>query len=296
LGVNRDGADLEAPARMARPKRIQFPGATYHAMSRGNRKHRIYADNRERRAFLDIVGEAAVRYTVECAGYTLQGNHYHLVLHTPLGNIALFMKFVNGKFTQYINRRHNLRGHVFEGRYKAIVIDDTCYLRAALAYVARNPIEAGLVARPEQWKWSSYAAAQGLCAPEPFLAESWIRRAFPAASLHESREMFEQLVKRLPTIDFDGRQFILANKRTSAHVRELIGMTMYMMEIPRSYKALARPDLRELLACVTADERAIAIRRAHVMYGYLLSEIARCLCVHPTTITRLLARSRTKLK
>jgi REP element-mobilizing transposase RayT len=281
---------------MPRGKRIQFQGATYHVMSRGNRKSPIYEDNCDRRVFLNIVGDAAVRYRVECPGYSLQGNHYHLVLHTPRGNIASFMQLVNGTFTQHINRRHKLRGHVFEGRYKAIVIDDTSYLRAALAYVARNPIEAGLVARPEQWQWSSYAAAQGLRAPEPFLTESWIRRAFPAATLDESRRMFAQLVERLPAIPFDDRKFILADRRTSAHVRELIGITMYMMEIPRSYKALARPDLRELLACVTRDERATAIRRAHVMYGYMLSEIARCLGVHPTTITRLLARSRPRLK
>ena len=280
---------------MARAKRIQFPGATYHVMSRGNRKNPIYSDNRDRRAFLDIVGDAAVRYTVECPGYSLQGTHYHIVLHTPRGNIALFMKLVNGSFAQYINRRYKLRGHLYEGRYKAIVIDDTTYLRAALAYVARNPIEAGLVAEPEQWEWSSYAAAQGLRAPEPFLTESWIQRAFPAATLTESRQMFEQLVKRLPALPFDERQSVLADRRTSARVRELIGMTMYMMEIPRSYKALARPDLPELLACVTRDERAAAIRRAHVLYGYQLSEIARCLGVHPTTITRLLASSRRKI-
>lgn len=261
-------------------------------MSRGNRKCLIYEDHRDRRTFLDIVGEAAERHGVECAGYTLQGTHYHVIVHTPRGNIAAFMQAVNGPYTQYVNRRYKLRGHLLEGRYKAIVIDDTNYLRTAMAYVARNPIEAGSVAKPEQWRWSSYAAAQGLCAPEPFFTASWIQRAFPANTLAESRKLFAELVTRLPAVEWDERKFIVADKETSAKVRELIGMTMYMHEVPRAYKALARPDLRQLLACVTQTERVIAIRRAHVMYGYKLSEIARCLAVHPTTITRLLARTR----
>jgi putative transposase len=264
-------------------------------MSRGNRKCPVYEDNRDRRVWLNIVGDAAERYAVECGGYTQQTTHYHMVLRTPRGNIARFMKVVNGSYSQYFNRRHKWKGHLFEGPYKAIVIDDTRYLRAALAYVARNPVEAGTVAAPELWKWSSYAAAQGLCKPEPFFDPSWVSRAFPASTIAESREMFAQLVKRLPDVPFDGNKFVLADKPTTARVRELIGMTMYMMEVPRAYKALARPDLKDLLTWVTRDERATAVRRAHVVYGYLLTEIARCLAVHPTTISRLLAPFRAKI-
>ncbi|MBY0497171.1 MAG: transposase [Cyanobacteria bacterium] len=281
---------------MATGKRIQFCGAVYHVMSRGNRKCRIYEDHRDRRVWLNIVRGAAERYHVDCGGYTLQHTHYHIVLETPRGNIARFMKAVNGDFAKYFNARHKWKGHLFEGPYKAIVIDDTTYLRAALAYVARNPVEARMVAEPELWQWSSYAAAQGLCEPEPFFNPSWVERAFPAATVDESRRMFAELVKRLPDVPFDGNQFVLADRRTSARVRELIGMTMYLSEIPRAYKALARPDLRQLLTWVTRDERATAVRRAHVVYGYMLAEIARCLAVHPTTITRLLARSRARIR
>lgn len=281
---------------MARATRIRFCGATYHVMSRGNRKNRIFEDHRDRRAFLEIVQDAVARHLVECPGYCLMDTHYHFIVHTPKANISQFMKLVNGRFTQYINRRHKLTGHVFEGRFKAIVIDGSSYLRAALAYVARNPVEAGLVADAERWQWSSYAAALGLCAPESFLATTWIQRAFPSKTVQQSRQMFKQLVERLPEIDFDETAIVLGDKNACADVRELIGMTMYLLEIPRSYKALGRPDLRGLLACVTRSERAAAIRRAHVVHGYLLSEIARCLEVHPSTISRLIARSRPKLR
>ena len=293
---NQFGLCLVCNRTVANRKRIQFCGAVYHVMSRGNRKCRIYEDNPDRRVWLEIVRRATEEYNVECAGYTLQLTHYHMVVRTPRGNIARFMKVVNGDFAQYFNRRHKWKGHLFEGPYKPIVIDDTTYLRAALAYVARNPVEAKMVAEPQLWKWSSYAAAQGLCEPEPFFDPSWIERAFPAATVEESRQMFAQLVNRLPDVPFDGNSFVLANRPTSARVRELIGMTMYLNEIPRAYKALARPDLQELLKWTTRAERATAVRRAHVVYGYTLSEISRSLAVHPTTITRILARSRGRLK
>lgn len=277
---------------MARQPRIQFCGATYHVMSRGNRKGRIFEDNRDRRKFLSIVADAVARYQVECASYCLMGSHFHLIAHTPRGNISRFMKLVNGRYTQYMNRRHHWTGHVLEGRFKAPIIDDTCYLRTALAYVARNPVEAGLVADAERWEWSSYGAALGFRAPESFVSSAWIQRAFPAATLDESRCMFSDLVTRFhESLVFDEKAVVLGDGQRSGEVRELIGMTMYLDAIPRSYRALARPDLRQLLAHVTPSERTVAIRRAHVIYGYLLAEIADCLGVHPTTVSRLLARS-----
>jgi hypothetical protein len=126
------------------------------------------------------------------------GNHYHFVAHTPRGNIARFMKVVNGRYAQYVNRRHHWTGHLFDGPYKALVIGDTCYLRTAMAYIARNPVEAGLVATPDKWKWSSYAAMVGLCHPEPFLSTTWLQRAFPSMSPDESRQRFTELVNDFP--------------------------------------------------------------------------------------------------
>jgi REP element-mobilizing transposase RayT len=280
---------------MSKQRRIQFSGATYHIMSRGNRKARIFEDDRDRREFLSILADALDRYSVECPSYCLVGNHYHFVAHTPRGNIARFMKVMNGRYAQYINRRHRLTGHLFGGPYKALVIDDTCYLRTAMAYVARNPVEAGFVATPDQWKWSSYAAMVGLCRPEPFLSTTWLQRAFPSLPLEESRQRFAELVSNFPgELVLDHRDVVFGDRELQSEVRELIGRTMYLSDIPRTYRAMARPELSRALSCVTRTERITAIRRAHVVYGYLLSEIARCLEVHPTTISRLLAKSRNR--
>jgi putative transposase len=279
---------------MAKPRRIQFRGATYHVMSRGNRKAHIFEDDCDRRRFLDIVSDALERYVVECPSFCLMGNHYHLIVHTPRANLAPFMKMVNGEYAKSYNRRHRLTGHLFGGPYKPIVIGDSCYLRTAMAYVARNPVEAGLVATPDKWKWSSYAAAVGLCDPEPFMAAGWMERAFPSVSVEESRQRFADLVVHFPgEMMFDERDVAFADQELRADVRELIGRTMYLSELPRAYRAMARPDLSEILSWVTRAERITAIRRAHVIYGYRLSEIARCMGIHPTTISRLLAKSRT---
>ena len=280
---------------MSKQRRIQFCGASYHVMSRGNRKGRIFEDDRDRREFLSILADAVERYGVECSSYCLMGNHYHLIAHTPRGNLARFMKVTNGRFTQYVNRRHHWTGHLFEGPYKSLVIDDTCYLRTAMAYVARNPVEAGFVATPYKWKWSSYAAMIGRCRPEPFLSTAWLQRAFPTMILEESRQRFAELVINFPgELVLDHRDVVFGDRELQTEVRELIGRTMYLSDIPRAYRAMARPELPSLLSCVTRAERVTAIRRAHVVHGYLLSEIARCLGIHPTTISRLLAQSRNR--
>jgi putative transposase len=284
---------LVAERRMARRKRIQFCGATYHVMSRGNRKGRVFEDDRDRRRFLSIVSEALKRYRAECPGYCLMDTHYHLILHTLRPNLSLFMKLVNGQYTQYANRRHGWTGHVLEGRFKSPIIDDTCYLRTALAYVARNPVEAGYVDAPERWKWSSYASAIGLCTPEPCVSTDWVQKAFPSATLTESRQWFTNLVADFPgELKFHECDVVFGNEGLKSEVRELIGRTMYLSELPRSYRALARPPLREVMSCCTQSERVSAILRAHIVYGYKLSEIAACLDVHPTTISRILSRSR----
>jgi REP element-mobilizing transposase RayT len=280
---------------MSKERRIQFCGATYHVMSRGNRKARIFEDDRDRREFLSILADALERYNVECASYCLMGNHYHVVAHTPRGNIGRFMKVVNGRYSQFVNGRHRLTGHLFEGPYKALVIDDTCYLRTAMAYVARNPVDAGLVAAPEQWQWSSYAGMIGLRRPEPFISTTSMLRAFPSLNLEAARQRFTELVLNFPgELMLDHRDVVFGDREFQADIRELIGRTMYLCDLPRAYRALARPELPQLLSSVTRSERVSAIRRAHVVHGYLLSEIARCLAIHPTTISRLLAQSRNR--
>jgi REP element-mobilizing transposase RayT len=154
---------------MSRPLRIEFPGAVYHVTARGDRREPIYRDDADRQAHLQILAEALERFDAEVLAYCLMGNHFHLVLRTRSGALSRLMRHVNGVYTQAFNRRHGLVGHLFQGRFKALLVDRDSYLVALCRYVERNPVAAGLVPHPADWAWSSCRAHLGL-APAP----SWL--------------------------------------------------------------------------------------------------------------------------
>ena len=131
---------------MARRPRIQFPGAIYHVMSRGNRKSPIFADDDDRHQFIARLAEATVRYGIRCYALCLMNNHYHIVCDSPRGNLSDPMRYLNGVYTQDSNRRHQRTGHVFEGRFRSIVVQRESYLRRVVRYVVVNPVRAGIVA------------------------------------------------------------------------------------------------------------------------------------------------------
>lgn len=151
---------------MSRPLRIEFPGAVYHVTARGDRQEPIFVDDKDRLVFMDLLAQALNRHDASVLAYCLMGNHYHLVLCTRQANLSTLMRHLNGVFTLRFNRRHGTVGHVFQGRYKAILVDRDSYLLEACRYVDLNPVRAGMVAAPQDWPWSSYRALVG-AAPAP---------------------------------------------------------------------------------------------------------------------------------
>ncbi len=146
---------------MPRPLRVEYPGAIYHLMSRGDHGEAIFRDDPDRRAFVDTLGEACVKTGWRVHAFCLMGNHFHLVAETPRPNLVAGMKWLLGTYTGRFNRRHQLFGHLFSGRYKSLVIDERGgdYLRIACDYVHLNPARAGLVALDQPlsaYAWSSY--------------------------------------------------------------------------------------------------------------------------------------------
>jgi putative transposase len=146
---------------MPRPLRVQYPGAIYHLMSRGDHREAIFRDDADRRAFLDTLDEACTKTGWQVHAWCLMGNHFHLVAETPQPNLVAGMKWLLGTYTARFNRRHKLFGHLFSGRYKSLVIDERGgdYLRTACDYVHLNPFRAGLIAADEPlsaFVWSSY--------------------------------------------------------------------------------------------------------------------------------------------
>ncbi len=141
---------------MSRPLRIEYPGAWYHVMNRGRRREAIFQSSRDYEMFITVLQEASEMWNLKVAAYCLLSNHYHLLLHTPDGNIARCMRHINGVYTQRYNRRHKKDGQLFRGRYKAVLIDGDNYLLEVLRYIHTNSIKAGLVKNLDDYKWSSH--------------------------------------------------------------------------------------------------------------------------------------------
>ena len=141
---------------MARPLRITFPGAFYHVTSRGNERKAVFKSKRDREKFLDYLESASQRYDALIHAYCLMDNHYHLLLETPSGNLPQIMRHINGAYTTYFNVKRDRAGHLFQGRYKAILVDIDEYAKALSRYIHLNPVRAKVVETPEEYEWSSY--------------------------------------------------------------------------------------------------------------------------------------------
>ncbi len=163
---------------MPRPKRIHYEGAVYHVTSRGNERRKIVADDSNRWMFVRLLGEMARENGVICHAWVLMDNHYHLLLETPAANLSLAMKHFNGVYTQKFNKKNHRVGHLFQGRYKALVVEKESYLKELCRYVVLNPVRAHMVKHPREWKWSSYRATAGLEKPEAWLEVDWILGQF----------------------------------------------------------------------------------------------------------------------
>ena len=141
---------------MARQWRIEYPDALYHVISRGNARQDIFFTDNDRRLFLDLICEFSERFNIEVYAYVLMGNHYHLLLKTPDANLSKGMQWFGTTYTRRFNLTNNQSGHLFQGRFKSIIIENDAYLLRLSCYIHRNPLRAGIVDRLAEFKWSSY--------------------------------------------------------------------------------------------------------------------------------------------
>ncbi|HEX6664393.1 MAG TPA: transposase [Gaiellaceae bacterium] len=147
---------------MTRPHRIEEPGGIFHIATRSVDERHAFGTIEDRWSFLGVLNDVVDEYNWLCKGYCLMGSHYHLIVETPKPNLSLGMQRLNGIYAQRFNGRHARRGHLFGGRFFSVLTGNEQHLLAALRYVARNPVEAGLCARPADWRWGSYRATIGL--------------------------------------------------------------------------------------------------------------------------------------
>lgn len=277
---------------MTRPLRIEFPGAIYHVTSRGNARAPIFLDDSDRHLFLETLGQVVERFNWLCHGYCLMDNHYHLMVETPEGNLAAGMRQLNGVYTQRFNRRHRRVGHLFQGRFKAILVDRDSYLLELCRYVVLNPVRARVVKRAGDYRWSSYRATAGRIKRPAFLSCDWVLSQFgqtKALAQRAYRDFVSAGARgESPWIGLRG-QIILGSDVFMARVQPLLSGKEALKEIPRVQRFVNRPDLAIALArgrLGTKPQRDRAIKVAHLKYGYSLAEIGGYLDLHYTTVSK----------
>jgi putative transposase len=281
---------------MARPLRIEFPGGVYHVTSRGNARQAIFMDNEDRGGFLDVLSMVVERFKWLCHAYCLMENHYHLLIETPNANLSKGMRELNGVYTQGFNRRYRRVGHLFQGRYKAILVEKDNHLLSLCRYVVLNPVGVGLVRRPEQWRWSSYRATVGLAKRPSFLTIDWVLSQFgrrKRVAMEKYRGfVVEGMNKGSPWETLRG-QIFWGTEEFIKRLRGLLDEKGSIKEVPRAQRYVARPSLRGLFKGKKGRERIAEDRTiydAYVRYGYTMREIAEHLGLHYATISRAIKR------
>jgi len=158
---------------VGRPLRIEYPGAHYHVTTRGNERKDVFKSQRDREKFLSYLKSAVIRYDAVIHAYCLLSNHYHILMETPSGNLSQIMQHINGAYTNYFNTKRKRSGHLFQGRFKAILIEADEYATELTRYIHLNPVRAGMVKRPEEHPWSSYRDYVG-----ERIAPEWLKTGF----------------------------------------------------------------------------------------------------------------------
>ena len=262
---------------MTRPLRLEFPNALYHVTSRGDRREAIFEDDDDRLRFLEILGMVVLDHNWLCHGYCLMDNHYHLIIETLDGNLSKGMRQLNGVYTQASNRRHGRSGHLFQGRYKAILVDKDRYLLELSRYVVLNPLRAkGMVKRLEDWPWSSYLAIVG-DAPKPeWLTTDWILSLFGKQrriATEKYRQFVLEGVHHQPEIwsNLKG-QIYLGDAAFVTEMQKRIGEGKNDLNIPQQQKRTIAKPLSEI-----AETRMINILLIKVTVMLFLPNLLLCM-------------------
>jgi len=273
---------------MARPLRLRVPGGIYHVMSRGNARQDIFLDDGDRRRFLATLCTVVERLNVLCHTYCLMGNHYHLLLETPDANLSLAIRQLNGVYAQWFNRSRGRVGHLFQGRFTSKLVERETYLLVVSRYIVLNPVRAGIVRHPSNWKWSSYRAHVGQRESLPFLTNDWLLALFGRPDRPSAQEAYRKFVHEglVDSVPLDDKP-ILGSDAFVASFRESLTGAADLKQVPRVQRFAARPPLREIfMDCMDRRDRDARIREAHIGHGYTMTAIARHLKLHVMTIGR----------
>lgn len=281
---------------MSRPLRLTFAGALYHVTARGNRREAIFIDDRDRTRFNTYLAKVFARFGWRIYAWCQMSNHYHLLVETPYPNLPQGMRQLNGNYANAFNRSHQRLGHVFQGRYKAILVQRESYLLELSRYIVLNPVRAGMVGSAGEWRWSSFRQTAGLDQPVPWLHADVILGQFSHRHCSAIERYAEFVAAGIEATSpwrslrngmfLGDEQFVasnLANNRIDNDIPEVPGE-----QTRRPHRTLQEWER-------SADSRDMAIVGAYLTGAYTLCEIGDYFGLHYSRISRIVNR-RTRKK
>ncbi len=273
---------------MARPLRIEFAGALYHVTARGDGREDICLSDADRCLFLEVLGKVAERFHWTIHAYCLMTNHYHLLVETPDANLSKGMRQLNGVYTQRFNQAHQRVGHVFQGRYKGILVEKEAHLLELARYVVLNPVRARMVRTPDEWPWSSYRAMVGHKPRPEWLETRGILSGFgetePEAIEHYRRFVAQGEGQPSPWAHLKHQVFL----GTDVFVDSLRCQFPAISDLREVPQAKAQPAARPLahFAREYAD-RDTAIAAAYASGAYTMKQIGDYFGLHYSRISKI---------
>lgn len=276
---------------MSRPLSIELAGGLYHVTSRGDRREAIYGDDQDRTDWLAVLGDVCSRFNWRCHAWCQMTNHYHIVVETPEANLSKGMRQLNGVYTQASNHRHGLVGHLFQGRFKAILVERDAYLLELARYVVLNPVRAAMVSQAGDWSWSSYRAMVGAEPAPVWLEIDWVLGQFgeERALARAGYAAFVRQGVGQPSV-WDGlrHQVFLGSEPFVEHHCVAATTPERLREVPRAQR---RPLAKPLADFARRyPDRGEAMARAFQTGVYSMQEIADAFGVHYSTVSRAVRR------
>lgn len=283
---------------MARPLRLELPGATYHVSAEGNGGHPIFRGAEDSALLLEVLGEVCTRYDWRCLAYCLLPERYQIVVETRRATLSQGMRQLNGRYTQSFNRRHGVGGHVFQGRFRAVMVEAPAFLAEVCRDVLRQPVERGLAEDPAAWRWSSLKATAGRLPPgrpaPDWLAVDRVLRLYADDPSEARRQFLADMAAegRPPVWEALRHQVFLGSADFATNMREAARAAAAgrgsLAEIPQAQWRPPPPPLESFAAEGASRDDAMA--RAYLSGGYSQGRIARHFGVHYSTVSRAVRR------
>jgi len=274
---------------MTRPLRLEFPGALYHVTSRGNRHKTIYHHDSDRRLWLEVLAQVCERHNFVIHSFCQMTNHYHLLVETVEGNLSRGMRQLNGLYSQHINRRHELTGHLFQGRYKAVLVQKQSYLLEVSRYIVLNPLRANMVPTLDEWQWSSHHFLTRQKPSPSWFERDWLLSQFGdthVAAIPAYQSFVLAGVGQPSPLAASRHQILLGDDDFVAKHQQLQRAEEFVEAVKTERRAVAL-TLAEYQARYPVRDEAIA--RAYHSTAFTMPQIASAFCVSTRTVSRAVA-------